>query len=123
MHCWVVIDTHHCMRRLVRLHLNDEVSSALINILWVENAAISLKSTASFMPSTAIEGLEVVSPLEFELIAVLIKSEYFDIVVHYKPGHAGWIEAFAPRVESRCPEVHSQRLRLRDVFGCFIIFT
>ena len=111
------------MLRLIRLHLNDEVSSASINILWVENAAISLKSTASFMPSTAIEGLEIVSPLEFELIAVFVESKYFDVVVHYKPGHAGWIKAFAPRMEGWCPEVHSQRLGLGNVFGCLVIFT
>lgn len=52
----------------LRLHLKDQIARLSIRIIRVEDARIRLKSSTSLMPSTRIESVKIVAPVEFELI-------------------------------------------------------
>ena len=94
------------------LHLEHKIAITCVDILWVEDTAIGLKTTACLMPATAVECIKIISPVELKLIVVLVVRKDFNIVVQSIPGHVCWIESLAPGVESWSPEVHSERLSL-----------
>ena len=98
--------------RLGRLHLDDKVATTCVDILRVKHTAVGLKTTTSLVPAAAVEGVEVVTPVELKLVEVLIVSEDLNVVVEYVPWHVDRVETLAPRVEGRSPEVHPQRLSL-----------
>lgn len=91
-------------------HFENEVARAGVDVAWVENRAVCLESTASFVPSTTIKGVEIVSPMEVKLISVIVVSKYLNVVVKHIPRHVRWIKSLSPGMESWGPEVHSQRL-------------
>ena len=112
---------HHVMMFFLHgLHLDHEIAPTCIYIRWVEDTAILLETSTGLMPSTAIKSVKVVSPVELKLVLVLIESEHFDIVIKNVPWHVYWVESLAPRVESRRPEVHSERLGLAKIFYGFM---
>ena len=74
------------------------------------------------MPSTRIESVEIVAPMELELMRLWIVVVHLDVVIENVPGHIGRVEAMAPTIERRRPEVHSKRLRLVHVAnGCVVL--
>ena len=114
----VTVDSLVVHMTLIWLHLDDKVASASVYISRVENATISLEATAGLVPSTTVEGIEVIAPMELKLVYVLIVREDLDVVVEDVPRHIYWIESSTPRVEGRSPEVHSERLGLFDEANC-----
>ena len=114
----VTMDSLMVHMALIWLHLDDKVASASVYISRVENATISLEAAASLVPSTTVEGIEVIAPMELKLVYVLIVREDLDVVVEDVPRHIYWIESGTPRVEGRSPEVHSERLGLFDEANC-----
>ena len=60
------------------------------------------------MPSAAIKGIKIVSPVEQEFSGMLIIGKYLNVVIKHIPWHVNWIEAISPGVESWSPEVHSK---------------
>ena len=108
MKCMAVLVRHQMI--IKRLHLEDEIAILRVNLRGVEYTAVGIKSTACLVPSSTIKGVEVVTPLKIEFIVLFIIAVHLNIVVENVPGHVARIEAIAPRMESRCPEVHSERL-------------
>jgi len=94
------------------LHLDNEVAVRSVDLLGVENAAVGLEAAACLVPATAVEGVEIVAPVELKFVQVLVVGEDFDVIVKDVPGHVSGIEALTPRVEGGRPEVHSHRLGL-----------
>ena len=78
------------------LHLQNEVAAGSVNIRWVENGGVCLESTGSLVPSSAVELVEVISPVEDEFSSGLIVVEDLNIVVKDIPWHIDWVEAIAP---------------------------
>ena len=64
------------------------------------------------MPPCLVELVEVIPPIELELITIDIILIHLDVVVEDVPGHICGVEACTPAMEGRSPEVHPQRLRL-----------
>lgn len=78
------------------LHLQNKVAAGSVDIGWVENGGIGLESTGSLMPSSAVELVEVISPVEDEFAGCLVVVEDLNIVVKDVPWHVDWVEAIAP---------------------------
>ena len=78
------------------LHLQNKVAARSVDIRWVENGGIGLESTGSLMPSSTVEGIEVISPVEDKLSSCLVVVEDFNIVVKDVPWHVDWVEAVTP---------------------------
>lgn len=95
-----------------RLHFKDKVAGRAVDIGWVKDRAIGLESSAGLVPPSAVKGVEVIAPVEVKLVGVVVVGEDLNVVVKHVPRHVGWVEAFSPRVESGCPEVHAERLSL-----------
>ena len=93
-------------------HFDDQIAVLSVHIGWVERARVSLKASAGFMPSTAVKGVEIVPPVQLELVLVLVVDKHFDIIVQHVPRHVHWHKTFAPRLKSGRPEVHPDRLSL-----------
>lgn len=64
------------------------------------------------MPSSAVEGVKVISPVKDELSGVLVVVEDLNVVVKHVPWHVDWVETISPGVEGWGPEVHSEGLVL-----------
>ena len=78
------------------LHLQNKVAARSVDIRWVENGGIGLESTGSLMPSSTVEGIEVISPVEDKLSGRLVVVEDLNIVVKDVPWHVDWVEAVTP---------------------------
>ena len=72
------------------------------------------------MPTTAVEEVEVIAPVEIEIFLLGAPLVNLNVVVQYVPGHISSFKFFTPRVEGRSPEVHSERLRLIEVTNCWV---
>ena len=69
------------------------------------------------MPSVSVESFEGIPPVEVERLSMVVVRVCFDIVVHYIPGHVLGIQALAPGLKCRRPEVHHDRLGLSSKFN------
>ena len=76
-----------------RLHLEDKITTACVHLRWIKYATVGFESAASFMPATAVESIEVVAPVEIELVQKLIISVNFDVVEEEVPWHVNRIES------------------------------
>ena len=103
------------------LHLEDKVAIDGVSILWMEHTSVGLKATSGLMPFTAVEMVKIVAPVEFELVVSFIVCKDFNVIVEYEPWHINWIEACAPGVERRGPEVHAQTLCLVKMADCWVV--
>ena len=65
---------------LDRLHLDDQISSSSINIGWVKDTTVCFKGSTLLLPSVLVKFREVISPLEIELILLIIVAVDLDIV-------------------------------------------
>ena len=94
------------------LHLKDQVATLDGDILWVEDAGVGVEATAGLVPPFGVEFVEIVAPVQVELVRLLVVGVHLDVVVKDVPGHVLGVEAVAPGVERRCPEVHPEGLLL-----------
>ena len=78
------------------LHFKNEVTCGSIDIGWIENRTIGLESTTRFVPSATVESIEVISPVEFELVVMLVVGEDLNVVIEYIPWHVSWVESLTP---------------------------
>ena len=78
------------------LHFKNEVTCGSIDIGWIENRTIGLESTTCFVPSATVESIEVISPVEFELVVMLVVGENLNVVIEYIPWHVSWVESLTP---------------------------
>ena len=69
------------------------------------------------VPTTRIKVSEVVPPVEIEALVLTVPSVSFNVVVLDVPGHISSIQALPPRLKSRRPEVHHDRLTLFHVLN------
>ena len=53
--------------------------------------------------------------MEVELIKLRLIRKDLNVIVKGVPWHVYWVETFAPGMESWCPEIHSELLRLVHV--------
>ena len=108
--CFIVMSSMVIIVMVHWLHFQDQITARCVNIGWIENRRVSLKSTRCLVPSSTIEGIKIISPVEEELTSLFIICKDFNIVVKHIPWHIDWVESISPGVESRRPEVHSQGL-------------
>ena len=106
---------------LHRLHLKYKIATSSERVLRIEDATIRLKCSALLLPAVLVKPLEVISPLEIELILLIIVAVHLDIVKEHVPRHIFRSQVSAPRMESRGPKVHFQVLGLVHVLDCFVV--
>ena len=97
---------------VVRFHFEHEMPMGSIDVLRMEHTGTRLEAARGLVPLAAVEVVEIVAPVELELVVDVVVSEHLHVVVQDVPRHINWIETSAPGVESGRPEVHSQSLRL-----------
>ena len=98
------------------LHLENEVTITDVGLRGTEGGRVGVKSgVVALVPPVRVESVEVVPPVEVESISLAVVGEGLDVVVKDVPGHFGGIEALAPRLEGRRPEVHPQRRLLSHI--------
>ena len=78
------------------LHLQNKVAILGINLRRVEDTAVGIKSTTSFVPSATIKGVKIVAPSEIKFVVLFIKGIDFNVIVHDIPGHVRRIKAITP---------------------------
>ena len=93
-----------------RFHLEHEISASRVHLRGEESATIRLKATTSFMPATSVKGIEIITPLKFEVAVILIVFIDLDIVIENIPGHVNWIKTSIPASKIWNPEIHHQVL-------------
>ena len=77
-------------------HFDHQIAVLSVHIGWVERARVSLKASAGFMPSTTVKCIEIVPPVQLELVLVLVVDKHLDIIVQHVPRHVHWHKTFAP---------------------------
>ena len=77
-------------------HFDHQIAVLSVYIGWVERARVSLEASASFMPTTAVKGIEIVPPVQLKFVLVLVVDEDLDVVVKHIPRHVHWHKTFAP---------------------------
>ena len=107
---------------LVRLHLEDEVSTLYECLRFTERSAIVVeRSIVTLMPSCLVKCVEVVLPVEVESICGVVVGVGLNVVVEAVPWHVNWVEAMAPCFKGRSPEVHHERLPFVHVIDSWVI--
>ena len=76
-----VVESMVIVMMVHRFHLQYQVSSRCVNIRWVENGGVCLKSARSLVPSARVKGIKVISPVEDELTSSLIVIENLNVVI------------------------------------------
>ena len=69
------------LRRALRFHLEDEISARSIGIGRVEHAGVRLEAAASLVPLRAVEVVEVIAPVKYELVMISVVREDLHVVV------------------------------------------
>ena len=92
-----------------------------IDVVGIESTSVVLKASRSLVPLAAVEVIEVIAPVEHELVVLNVIRVHLNIVIFNVPGHVDWVESGAPRVEGRSPEVHSERLGLLEVIDGWVV--
>ena len=72
-------------------HLDYHVPILHVNVRWMEDAAVRFERATALMPSSLVKPVEVVSPIEFELIMCRVVVVDFNPVVENVPGHVSWV--------------------------------
>ena len=103
------------------LHLDHEVTTVRVYVSRIENAASCLERPNILLPSVLVKLFKVISPFELELVLVMIVAVDLNIIVEDVPRHIFWGQIFTPSMESWCPEVHLQALRLVHILDCLLI--
>ena len=106
-----------------RLHLQDEISARNIGILRIKHATVSLKCATNLVPASLVESIEVISPCQVKITGIFIPVIDLNIVEKQVPWHINRVEIFAPCMESRRPEVHSQGLLLIHEIDSLIVIS
>ena len=108
---------HHMMLtvellKVVWLHLEHKLAVVDVALLGAEGRAIRIKGgVVRLMPSVGVEGVEFISPVEFEALSRNIIGVRLNIVILYIPRHILIVKIGAPRLKGWRPEVHHHRLR------------
>ena len=105
---------------VLRLHFHDQIPVRSVDIIGGEDTAVCLKAPVGLVPTVSVEIIEIVPPVEFKLIKLLVIGEHLHVVVEKEPRHVNWVEVLAPWVVRGSPEVHSQRLGLVHKFDGFV---
>lgn len=66
----------------VWLHFKHKMARSHRDIFWEENAGILIKASTRFMPPIFVESVKIVTPVQVELILIMIVSIHFNVVVH-----------------------------------------
>ena len=106
-----------------RLHLKDKIATARVHLRWIEYTTVGFEPTTSLMPAATVESIEVVAPVELKLLLLLIILVNFDVIEEEVPWHVDGVEPSGPTMESRCPEVHPDRLSLVNVSNSLDAFS
>ena len=65
-------------------------------------------------PSGEVQEVKVVPPVQVKHASLLVVHVDLDVVIHCVPGHVRIVESNLPLGELRSPEVHHERLWLRN---------
>ena len=79
-----------------RFHLEHEVAARRVDVLRVEDTAVGFEAARGFVPATAVEGVEVVAPVELEFVVFCVVGEHLHIVVQHVPWHVDGVKARTP---------------------------
>ena len=69
----------HCAA-IDRFHLEDKIAATRVYLRWIEYATVGFKPATCLMPASTVKSIEVVAPVEIELVQELIISVNFDVV-------------------------------------------
>ena len=105
---------------LKRHHLQYKIAASGEHVCGIKDATVCLKCPTLLLPAVLVKLLEVISPLEIELVRVLIVAVHFNIVKEHVPRHIFRRQVSAPSMESGRPEVHFQVLGLMHELYCFV---
>lgn len=72
---------------MIRFHFEHEMPMVSVGILWMEDTCILLEASRGFVPLSAVEIVEIVTPVELELVVGLIVGENLNVVVEHIPRH------------------------------------
>ena len=79
------------------VHLDNESAVLCVNLAGPESRAVAAEApVVRFLPAAAIEGVEVVLPVEVEIAGVPVVSLDLEPVVASVPGHASIVEVATP---------------------------
>jgi hypothetical protein len=102
----------------IRFQLKHQVARIDVGLGGAEGGRVGIEGcVVTLVPSVHIESVEIVPPVEVESLGVVVVGERLHVVVHHVPWHIGCVEAFAPGVKSRGPEIHHDGLALVQVFN------
>ncbi len=104
-----------------RLHFQMQITVLSKHVRGVELARVRLERASGLVPATTVESVEVIAPVELELLVLGVPLMNLNVVVKGVPGHIERIQIFAPRMESGSPEVHAEGLRLVEVVNCSVL--
>jgi len=97
------------------LHFEHEVAGFSIGVVWVEDTRVGLEATAGLVPTTCIEGVKIIAPVESEFVRISVIVVHLNVVVENIPRHVSCIEIVPPGIKCGRPEVHSEGLGLVHV--------
>ena len=84
----LMLDTAVMMMALCdRLHLNDQITFLSVDVLRIKDTAVGFKTATRLMPASAIESIEIVSPVEFELFKLRVVDIGLNVVKEKIPWH------------------------------------
>ena len=69
----------HCAA-IDRFHLEDKIAATRVYLRWIEYATVGFEPATCLMPAATVKSIEVVAPVEIELVQELIISVNFDVV-------------------------------------------
>ena len=68
----------HCA--IDRLHFEDKIAATGVYLRGIEYATVGFEPTTCLMPAATVKSIEVIAPVEIELVQELIISVNFDVV-------------------------------------------
>mmetsp|Transcript_6506 Transcript_6506/g.7776 ORF Transcript_6506/g.7776 Transcript_6506/m.7776 type:complete len:665 (-) Transcript_6506:391-2385(-) len=97
----------------VGLHSEDQAAIFDESLGGTEGGGVGIESgVIALVPAVGVEGVERIAPVEVESLGVRVVGVSLDVVVLDLPRHVLGVEALAPGLKSRGPEVHHNALGL-----------
>ena len=99
--------------RRIRLHFKNKMTSIYVGLRGAECGGVRIEgSVVGLVPPARVKILEVIAPVEIKALSLVVECVCLNVIVEDVPGHIRGVEALAPGIECRRPEVHHHRLAL-----------
>ncbi len=94
---WLMFQTWVPFDRLIRLHLEDEISTVNVRLGGFESGGVGVEcGIVTLVPSVGVKSDELISPVEVESLGLRIVSISLNVIKHQVPGHVLCGEIFTP---------------------------